>query len=281
LTLALTCFGMTRPAAAAELALEWHAPVECPDRDELTSRVNRLLGGAVKSSFAAVTDVTRTGGTYRARLRTTSSAGFGERALENVRCEDLADSVALVIALTATPANDDRQQNEGFRIAVAANANLALGPLANPALGLGAAIAAEGFSALRFELRGAYYFRQSTTFDGSSLGGDFDLLTFAARGCRLWSFGIVDLAPCIGVELYHVSSKGFGTTNTRSERNAWWGPALGLFARVRLTDAFAICLATDGVVPVARRPFVFPDVGELHRPSLVALQLLIAPEVRF
>jgi hypothetical protein len=272
---------MAPHAAAAELVLEWRAPAECPDRDELSSRVSRLLGGAVKSSFTAVTDVTHTDGTYRARLRTTSSAGFGERVLENVRCEDLTDSVALVIALTAAPANDNGHEAEGFGIAVAATANLAQGALASPALGFGGALAAEGFSALRIELRGAYYLRQSTTFDGSSLGGDFDLVTVAARGCRLWSFGVFDIAPCIGADLYHVSSSGFGSTATRSNRTAWWGPALGLFARARLTDAFSIYLAADGVMPVSRRPFVFPDVGELHRPSVVALQLLIAPEARF
>jgi hypothetical protein len=284
LALALVCLGTARSAEAAELALEWRAPSDCPDRDELAARVDRLLGGAVKSSFAAVTDVSRTGATYRAQLRTTSSAGFGERTLSSPRCEDLMDSVALVIALTAAPAaNDTRRTGEedGFGVVGAANANLVVGPLASPAFGFGGAIAAQGFSALRFELRGAYFLQQSTTFAGGAPGGDFDLVTFGARACRLWSFGVLDLAPCIGAEIYHVSAIGFGVVDRRRDRAAWWGPALGLVARVRLASAFAIYAAADGVMPVSRRPFVFPDIGELHRPSVVALQLLIAPEVHF
>ena len=288
LVVALVCVGTARRGAAAEIALEWRAPADCPDRDELAARVDRLLGGAVKSSFTAVTDVAHTNGSYRARLRTTSSAGFGERVLTNVLCDDLTDSVALVIALTAAPANDTRSRgdaaDQGIAVAVAANANLAVGPLASPAPGFGGAIAVEGISALRFELRGAYFIQQSTTFDGSPLGGDFNLFTFAARGCRLWSFGAIDLGPCVGAELYHVSSMGFGVDDPRRSRAVWWGPALGLFARVRFTSAVAVYAAADGVVPMSRRPFVFPDVPEvtnLHRPSLVALQLLIAPEVRF
>jgi hypothetical protein len=37
----------------------------------------------------------------------------------------------------------------------------------------------------------------------------------------------------------------------------------------------------EGVVPIVRRRFVFADVGELHQAGPIALQLILAPEVRF
>jgi hypothetical protein len=285
LALALVGVAMPRGAAASELALEWSAPAECPDRAELASRVSRLVGGLTKTNLTAVTEVTRSAGVYRARLRVTSSAGLGERVLENASCEILAGSIALVIALSAAPSPDvsqlDDARDEGLALAISANASALFGPLSQPALGVGGGIAVEGFSSLRFELRGAYFAPQSTTFDRSSLGGRFGLITFGVRGCRLWSFGAFDLAPCAGADLDHVTASGFGGTVSRQREADWWGPALGVFSRLHLAKALAIDFAADGVVPLFRRRFVFSDVGELQRASAIALEVRVAPEVRF
>jgi hypothetical protein len=48
-----------------------------------------------------------------------------------------------------------------------------------------------------------------------------------------------------------------------------------------LSEHFGVGIAADGFVPVSRRQFVFDDVGILHRPSAIALQVLLASEVRF
>jgi hypothetical protein len=273
--------------APPELEVEWTAPEGCPDSAEVTSRVSRLLGGVVKSKLTAVTDVMRTPGGYRARLRVTTPAGSGERVLDNSQCDILADSVAVVIALSASSSLDslsveDTQERDG-RLAFAASAqgSALFGVLSQPALGLGGGIAVEGLSSLRLELRGAYYFQQSATFDRSPLGGTFGLATFGARACRVWSFGAWDLSPCAGVEAYFVTANGFGGEVSRREDVSWWGPALGAFGRLRLSKTLAVYLVADGVAPLTRRRFVFSDVGELHRPSAVALELLVAPEVRF
>jgi hypothetical protein len=270
------------------LAVDWNAPPECPAQAELVSRVSRLLGGAVKSNLTAATDVTRAGGVYHARLRVTSAAGFGERTLENTRCEILTDSVALIIALSAAPASGQQSESttsesgEGLDLSISAHATGVFGPLPQMARGVGGALAVEGFAALRFELSGTYYARQSTTFPQTTLGGRFDLMRFGARGCRLWSFNVFTLGPCIGAEIYYIQGSGFGGMSKSDGESLVWGPAVGVFGRLRLLKVFALYLAADGVAPVSRRRFVFSDViGPLHRPSAVAFQVFIAPEVRF
>ncbi|HEX4337309.1 MAG TPA: hypothetical protein VH062_15440 [Polyangiaceae bacterium] len=286
LALALADVSAVQGIAPPELELAWSAPDDCPDRAELTSRVNRLLGGVVKSRLTATTDVTRTAGVYRARLRVTTSAGSGERILESGQCDTLADSVALVIALSVSGGTDSSQNElaapaERLALAVSAQGSWLFGGLPQPAAGVGGAIAIEGLVSLRFELRGAYYSRQSTTFAQSALGGRFGLVTFGARACRLWSLGTIDLAPCVGAESYFVSATGFGGTVSRHQEASFWGPAGGLFGRVRITKTFAVYVVADGVAGLPRRRFVFSDVGELYRSSAIALGLNAAVEVRF
>jgi hypothetical protein len=237
----------------------------------------------VKSNLTAATDVTRAGDAYRARLRITSAAGFGERTLENTRCEILTDSIALVIALSAAPSRELASDDAGERlsIGISARASVVFGPLPRVAPSVGGAFSVEGISALRFEISGTYYAPQSATFDRTTLGGRFRLMSFGARGCRTWSVGAFSFGPCLGAEIYYIRASGFGGAIRLDGEATLWGPAIELFARLQLLKEFAIYLAADGVAPIDRRRFVFSDVGPLHRPSAVAFQLFIAPEVRF
>lgn len=286
LAIAFADVSAVQGVAPPKLELAWSAPDECPSSAELTSRVSRLLGDTMSSKITATTNVMRTAGVYRARLRVTTSAGSGERTLENADCDTLADSVALVIALSVSGSLDSRRDTHtepGQRpsLAISAVGNTLFGALPQPALGAGGAIALEGLASLRFELRGAYYARQSTTFENTTLGGRFGLVTIGARACRLWTLGEVDFAPCIGAETYLVNATGFGGNVSRSQEVSWWGPALGLFGRLRVAKSFAVYIVADAVAPLTRRRFVFSDVGELYRPAAITLGLLAAAEVRF
>ncbi|HET8939969.1 MAG TPA: hypothetical protein VFN67_41295 [Polyangiales bacterium] len=238
----------------------------------------------MQSSLRAMTDVTRTNHGYRAQLRTVSATNSGERVLEHARCDMLADSVAVVIALTVATPSDPQNDNSGrFHIAGDALLGTAFGTLPKPAFGIGAALALE-LSALRLELRGVFQLPQSDTFAGMQLGATFSAVSFAARVCWLTSIWALDLGPCIGVDVSRVRAIGFGGEDeivTLSGRGTAWSPALGAFGRLRLATAFGIVIAAEVAMPTSRDRFVFADVGTLHRASLIAAQLLIAPEVRF
>jgi hypothetical protein len=273
-------------AVASLLSIEWSAPKECPDRAQLAAHVSRLVGEDVLSQLSASTEVTRTERAYRASVRTSGPAGVGERTLENADCALLAESVALVIALSAssadTPLPDLRSAPTARPIfGFSAQTSALFGALPSPALGVGAGLSMDASPSLRFELRGSYYLEQSATFEQSSLGARFQLVTFAARGCYAWRLRAFDLAPCIGADRYHVTASGFNGQVSLSPATTWWGPALGLFGRWRLHEKFAIYVAADAVVPLTKQRFVFADVGELHHAAVVAVQLLLAPELRF
>src|SRR5512143_3875954 len=139
LAIAFADVSAVQGVAPPKLELVWSAPDECPDSAELTSRVSRLLGDAVRSNITAATDVMRTDGVYRARLRVTTSAGTGERILESSQCDTLADSVALVIALSASGSADALQDahaepSQRVALAVSAQGSALFGVLPHPAL---------------------------------------------------------------------------------------------------------------------------------------------------
>jgi hypothetical protein len=275
----LLCASAARSSANPKLTIAWTAPAECPAQADVVARVARSLeDDAIALPLTATATVTQTPGMYRAQLRTRSAAGTGERVLENTNCEILADSVALVIALSAGSHADE---GPGFAIAISAHATGASGVLPALALGVGGAVALEGLWAVRLELSGTYYVEQSSTYARTNAGAQFRLLRFGVRGCRIWTFGRLELAPCVGAELYRIEAEGFGGMTSHTEEAFVWGPAVGVFGRLRLLPGFAVYLSADVVAAIVRRRFVYKDADPLHRPSALAFQLFIAPEVQF
>jgi hypothetical protein len=284
--LVASSLGTAREVEASELIVVWTAPPECPDEADVLSEVEDSLGDGANVNLTATAIVTRAAGVFRAHVHVTSPAGLGERVLENSRCELLAESVAVVIALSAPRGSERRklasESSAGLAPALSAHAAAVVGPLPHPALGAGGTFALEGLAALRFELGGTYYAGQSATFDRMSIGARFQLLAFGARACRVWVLRAYELAPCLGARLYRIAGRGFGGMLQSSGDLLMWGPALGVLGRVRLLHQLALMLTMDGVVPFPRRTFVFSDVDPpLHRPSVFAWQLFFGPEVRF
>jgi len=239
-----------------------------------------LMGRMPHSSVLATIAVTRSAQGYRAHVVLRGPSGSGARLLEDERCDVLVDSVAVLIALSIpSPASPDT--GSALSLVLWPGARVSSGTLPNVAAGVGAAIALEGLGSFRLELHGAYYFPQSTTFEQTTLGGDFQLFTVGACICRLWSFESVQGGPCAGAEVHHVSASGFGGAIELPGSTTWWGPSLRLFARAQLLPVFGISIAVEGVVPMSRPQFVFSDVGPLHRVGVVALQASVGPEVRF
>ena len=241
------------------------------------------------ANLTASADVIRFDHGFRARLRVTSAAGFAERVLENQHCDVLADSVALVIALSASRSVGTGLQlaavsgdgSAELRLAVAAHASAGLGLLPWTAPGVGASLALEGVSALRLELSGTYYLQQTATLAERDAGARFGLLRLGARGCLLWAVQPLHLGGCVGGEIYRIQGVGFGGATQHSGASLDGGPAAGVFARLQLWEALSIKVSADGVVLMARQRFVFLNLDTLHRPALLVFQLFVGPELRF
>jgi hypothetical protein len=242
----------------------------------MTNRVARALGDVTpRAPLNAAVRVTRAANGYRAALRIQDA----QRTLENAQCDVLADSVALVIALSASDNGSPSQTH--LVLAVAALGSTVIGPLPKPAFGAGMSAALEGALSLRWEISGSYYAAQSLSYDQLRVGADFRMFRVAARGCRVWSLGDVDLAPCLGVVVYGTYARGFGGTLQSSAVSYVWGPELSLLLRLRIARHFALQLSTGVSLAVGRQRFSYKDLGPLHQPALLPYQLLIAPEVLF
>lgn len=97
LGLALPC-----AAAAEPLALDWDAPNGCPDEDDVEKLVSQRLG---EHSTTSTSQLSASGRVVRtpAGFALTLSTPTGERRLESARCDELAQSAAVILALLIDP----------------------------------------------------------------------------------------------------------------------------------------------------------------------------------
>jgi hypothetical protein len=97
--------GSVAAQPAAHLSLTWDAPVDCPTRDQIQSRVDALLGG--DASANSVADVQASGQVERVpsgfRLHLSLAAGDRPtvREFDARTCDELAGAAAIAIALLA------------------------------------------------------------------------------------------------------------------------------------------------------------------------------------
>jgi len=250
----------------------------------METRIAHALGDdTLLENLSVIGNVTQTGAGYRAQLSIQTDGGTGQRILDNNRCDILAESVALVSALSANRALASSSNESGrmLVVGVSAHVSLAAGPLPQPALGAGVGFALEGWRSLRWEINGSYYAEQGATYADLSIGADFRLVRVAARGCRVWSTGRIDLAPCVGAELYRIDGAGFGGMVQRNGGSFLWGPELSILLRLRVWRQLAVQLSAGATFAVSRQRFTYGDLGLLHRPDALAYQISLAPELLF
>lgn len=91
---------------APQLQLEWEAPRQCPQIEDVRARVDRSWAGDAGGVIAARGELVATGERarpWRLRLRLVAASGTAERELEGRSCDALADAAALMIAMAASP----------------------------------------------------------------------------------------------------------------------------------------------------------------------------------
>lgn len=247
----------------------------------ITRLANALGDEKLPAGLQVAVDVTQTKDGYRALVTIRIENSVGERRLQSRQCDVLADSVALVIALSANRNEPLTTPPARMVLSLSAHGSLVSGPLPTLAPGAGIALALEGWAALRWEISGSYYAGQTTTYDQLMVAADFRLLRVAARSCRVWSIGRLDLAPCAGAALYRIDGAGVGGMVQKSGGSFVWGPELSVLLRLSLWRHFAIQLSGGAALAVSRQRFIYNDLGSLHRPAALAYQVALAPEVLF
>ena len=174
--------------------------------------------------------------------------------------------------VTPLPAAPSRGPLPELAVAVTAVADV--GTLPGPALGVGAG---GGL------LVGPYRFNTDITYFPTrtgrlatlpAAGGEFTLVAAALVACRsMVTAWRASAGLCLGAELDVVLAKGFGVTFPESG-SARWGALLGGgLVDVPLAGPLAAELRVMGVIPFARPPFFFDDIGTIYRPTVVGLRL--------
>lgn len=302
--------------AEQPLEIEWSAPPSCPSRAEITERIERAVQGAGAVVVRATLTKGRTG--YHALLSVRGARGEGTRELDAPTCATVSDMAVMVVAMSATPeaeaplpapAPTTAEKPEAPRephverpvetkpeprveperassrsdahLSIAPRAGLDFGLLPAPAPALGGVIAWSPAPWISAEIGGSVFTAQPATFDGSAAGARFSAWSVDARACANALRGAVELGPCLGAEIAHVDASGFGGAVVKDGGATWWSPAAAGFVRWRMTEALAIGLTAEALVPVSRRRFIFTDLGELHRPAAVDARVFFAPEARF
>jgi len=110
--------GLAAPLSAAILVSRAADVPDCPDTEQLTARVERIVGHSLEAEGAPPlvvrAEFTRQGGAYKATLQM-SGVREGERVLrdQGASCDALADAVAVTTALMLDASSREPRAAEG------------------------------------------------------------------------------------------------------------------------------------------------------------------------
>ncbi len=286
---------------------QWVAPAGCPDEAAVRGRVQALVpdGTEVRASGT----VTQVAGGFRLVLRVEGGASPGERRLEGTSCAVLAESAAVILAMSATPpvvpppavpvpsvqlppvtvspvAERERPAPPAdpapgrFRLAVLGRGDV--GTLPSPAFGAGVAVGWSPVRRVLLEASGTLWTDRAGTLPSShAQGAEFALVTVALAACYGIARPPLQVLGCAVGEWDRTSANGFGAARTSDLVVTAW--SVGGEGRLRweLGRSFALVAGLGALVPTSRNEFAIRAAGTIHETSLVAGRASFGPEVRF
>jgi hypothetical protein len=295
---------------AQATAYGWSAPPECPDATAVRRTIEHYAARGLDQTgavlHAADAEIVAEPGGYRLRLRLEVAEGTElERLLHDASCQVLAETAALMIAVTidpsavgrappprepiaptptpapkpapaatAAPARDTpRSCDAGPRrgelrpcLALEAHAGMQLGLL--PKIvgpGIGIAVALT-WARLRVELGASHWFRRPARIaDDPPAGGDLQLSAGSLGACARLGRRRVEVPLCGGGELGAMYGRGVGIDAPRTERVLWAAAWVGPRLVWVLQPRFVLLGGVDLVVPLARYRFEVQGLGVVHR----------------
>lgn len=300
---------ITAPATAA-VQLTWEAPPACPSQATIESRISSLLETSTETTpVSAEARITRVDDRYRLDLTTSRSGTRGERTLEDSSCAALAESAALIVAMTVDPIAvvDDPipapspspappppaivpsppvvEHIEPARVSpprahsfiLSAGAGMHAGAFPRPAvavqLGLGLELARVRLDAIaRWSPRARHPLETP-----AGAGAAFDLLVAQVRAAHLFSGW---MGPAVALEVGRAAAAGYGVSTPLSGSAPWYAVSAGVLGSVRRGDV-GLGAELMAVIPLGRPDFVVENAGVAHTPAAIGLRASLTGEVRF
>lgn len=283
----------------------WEAPPECPSRALAERAVrDRVVNGALPPARVRVTALS-SGYRVRILLDALERSERRERVLDVARCEDAADATAVIVALAvdapaststaekregargvpdAVPPSSRPPAREGLGVDAVLLGALDVGSLPSASPGIVGAVGVHG-RAMRAELQvGAYVptarvvARQDAT-PAEASAGLFDVM---GQGCLVGSLAAsLDAGACLGVGVGVLYARVRGIDAPRDDAAARFQGATTVRLGVPIAGRWSARLDVGALFDPATRGFVVRGLGEVHRPSPVALRAGIGIAVIF
>ncbi|MEM9461830.1 MAG: hypothetical protein AAGF11_47165 [Myxococcota bacterium] len=110
----LVVLGWVAAWAGNAVDLEWTAPAECPDRQDVLERIDGYLVGAPERSepVSVRGEVTREAQAWTLHLQTRVGDEQQERMLTDADCDGLAETAAVLVAIAVSPALEVDEPSE-------------------------------------------------------------------------------------------------------------------------------------------------------------------------
>jgi hypothetical protein len=296
--LGLTTLAM-EASASERFSLSWAAPDSCPGASEVELEIERALArvdsGPPVHVIAKVTAGEGADAGFALHVVVQHDGESSERTLTVSECAEVARATALFVALavqsapsepsveaeapapTATapeptlppatePANPPPQvapvaRASSFGISLGPQAAMGFGPSTEIGVGVGLALHREFVRAL---VRGSSFLSSERTVEGTSLGGNFSLLSAAAFGCLGPTLSDVALWTCFGAKLNHLRAEGFGTDADESRSTTIFAGAVALELEWRLPRGIFLLAGVEGGYAPETARFVIDNLGLVH-----------------
>jgi hypothetical protein len=295
---AVVCVPDRAAAEVSRITVHWSGPEGCPGEAAVRRRVLELA--APGAGLDADVVVTEAEGRFRAALHVRTGPSLGERFLDETSCERLAESAAVILAMSGTPletvALSPPPPSPRARVAPAAppvappqtivriraHASVDVGTLPAPTLGGGIAVAFTPGDRIAIGLAGTIWVEQTATVASlANQGARFSLLTGDATGCYGFHGSTFEVSPCAVLELAHLTATGVGESQKLSPTATWLAVGVGAAVRWEVARHFALVAELDGLVPTQGQSFVLEPHGTVHTIGPVAGRGYFGPEVRF
>ncbi|MFO0627251.1 MAG: hypothetical protein U0325_16700 [Polyangiales bacterium] len=281
--LALPAPGFAQSAPA--WSMRWDAPPGCPNAAAVRARVATLVGAEARrdARVSWAVSVRRDGGGYLAAVRAHNDGQPSTQTLSAPRCEELAETAALLLAWTIQPDGlppapppapapappPPPPRSTPLRWRVGAGLRLDVGMMPGVALGPGLTADVGGpHASLSLDL--AWLPTQEGPFDPRR-GGRFEAWTAALSGCARWSVRRWTAGPCAGLEAGALRAEGYGVSNPARAWEPWIAARTGGFVELAIAGPLRVVVRLAARIPLRRAAFVLEGVGAVHQPSALGL----------
>jgi hypothetical protein len=307
--------GAAPKADDPSVQIEWEAPPECPNAEDIKAHAERLLGqplGAPRAQRVVARAAVRRdeAGNWELRLSLTSNDRIAEDTLIAKQCMALGDATALKVALAIDPVATARAiqmaagETEPRRNPPAPKPAPSPEPLAPPSVspgstglrlsagaGLGLLPSVAGGAALAFwlqrsawraELGGQGFWGGDARYERTpAVGAQLQLFSAVARGCPVARGGGLEFPICLGLELGVMRGEGFGVEKTDTAHSFWGAVILGPALRAPVSKTLSFWLEADGAFAFLRPGFNVRNLGTLYSPGPGSARIWVGAEIRF